>query len=140
MLENEVRLQEACRSELAVRDERVKYLQAAKSNGWLGQLVGIESDLPRLPKRTTAWIPRYQPRLVPESQPGPVPGTGDHVGRRKRPFGGDEVVEKQVAKRRRDGVEERSGRHLMATKRRRSSSRTVRMVNTPEKSLSPVKR
>ena len=79
-----------------VRSERVKYLQAAKKNGWLGQLVGLESDLPRLPKCTTAWIPRYQPRLVPESQPGPAAVSGDHVGQRKRPFGGDESVRSRL--------------------------------------------
>ena len=71
-------------------------------------------------RRFTAWFCEWVASVV-------------AVGWRKRPFGGDKVVEKQVAKRRRDGVEERSGRHLMATKRRRSSLRTVRMVKTPEK-------
>ena len=140
MLQNEIRLEEACKSEWTVRRERVDYLLAAKKNGWLGQLIGIENDLPRLPKRTAAWIPRYQPRLVPENQASLAVTSGDSVGQRKRPFRGDESVENQVAKRRRAGEDERSARHLMTTKIRRSSSRTVRMIATPEKSLSPVKK
>ena len=140
MLQNEIRLEEACKSEWMVRKERVEYLLATKKSGWLGQLVGLESDLPRLPKRITAWIPRYQPRLIPESQVNPTVVSGEPVGQRKRPFGRDESVEKQVAKRRRAGTGERSDCHLMTTKVRRSSSRTVWMVPTPEKFLSPVKR
>ena len=140
MLENEIRLEEACKSEWMVRRERVDYLLAAKKNGWLGQLIGLENDLPRLPKRTAAWIPRYQPRLIPENQINPATTSGDSAGQRKRPFRGDESVENQIAKRRRAGLGEQSGRHLMTAKVRRSSSRTVRMIATPEKSLSPVKR
>ena len=52
ILQNEIRLEEACKSEWMVRRERVDYLLAAKKNGWLGQLIGVENDLPRLPKRT----------------------------------------------------------------------------------------
>ena len=52
LLENEVRLEEACKKEYMIRRERVDYLLAAKKKGWLGQLVGLENDLPRLPKRT----------------------------------------------------------------------------------------
>ena len=61
--------------------------------------------------------------------------SGEPVGQRKRPFGGDESVEKQVAKRRKAGTGERSDRHLMTKKVRRSSLRTVRMIATPEKSF-----
>ena len=124
------------------------FLLAAKKNGWLGQLVGLENDLPRLPKRTAAWIPRYQPGLVPESQNAPAAGSRTFAEQRKRPFTGDDSVEVQMAKRRRTGREEkctrpcRTGkmeRSSSRTARQRSSSRTVRMIATPEKSLSPVK-
>ena len=100
----------------------------------------MENVLSRLPKRTSAWILRYQPRLIPENQANPATMSGDSAGQRKRPFRGDESVENQVAKRRRAGMEEQSVRHSMTTKIRRSSSRTVRMIATPEKSLSPVKK
>ena len=139
LLENETRLEEACKREYLVRRDRVDYLLAAKKNGWLGQLVGLENDLPRLPKRTAAWIPRYQPRLIPENQNVPAAGSGETGEQRKRPFVGDDSVDVQLAKRRRAGRGETCTRPCRTGKIRRSSSRTVRMIATPEKSLSPAK-
>ena len=99
LLENETRLEAACKKEYLVRRDRVDFLLAAKKNGWLGQLVGLENDLPRLPKRAAAWIPRYQPRLVPENQRALAAGSGTSTEQRKRPFIGDDSVEVQIAKR-----------------------------------------
>ena len=127
------------------------FLLAAKKNGWLGQLVGLGNDLPRLPKRTHAWIPRYQPRLVPENQRASAAGSGTSTEQRKRPFIGDDSVEVQVAKRRRTrtarketctrpcGTVKMTVRSSPRIAKQRSSSRTVRMIATPEKSLSPAK-
>ena len=140
LLENEMRLEEACKKEWMVRRGRVDYLLAAKKNGWLGQLIGLENDLPRLPKWTATWIPRYQPRLVPENSLAPAATSGEAVAQRKRPFKGDESVENQIAKRRRTARGEQCTRPCRTGKVRRSSSRTVRMIATPEKSLSPVKK
>ena len=129
ILQNEIRLEEACKNEWLIRRERVDYLLAAKEN-----------DLPRLPKRVTSWIPRYQPRLVSERQTAPSTSSGDSSGQRKRPFKGDRFVENQIAKRRRTARGDQCTRPCRTVKMRRSSSRTVRVVETMERSLSPEKR
>ena len=140
ILQNEIRLEEACKAEWLIRRERVDYLLAAKENGWLGQLVGIENELPRLPKRVTSWIPRYQPRLVSERQSTSATGSGEPSGSRKRPFRGDHAVENQIAKRRRATRLESCTRPCRTVKMQRSSSRIVRLVESVERSLSPEKR
>ena len=140
LLQNEIQLEEACTAEGLIRRERVDYLLAAKENGWLGQLVGIENELPRLPKQTTSWIPRYQPRLVPERQSTSGTGVGDSFARGKRPFKGDHLVENQIAKRRRTVRLESCTRPCRTVKMESSSSRTVRLVETMERSVSPEER
>ena len=167
LLENERRLEEACRKEWMIRKERVDHLVAAEKADWIGCLTGLEHDLPRLPKRIKTWIPKYQPRLVPEDNVSNDFSEGGMV-QRKRPFKGDEFVAERISKQRR--TEEsigpkctrpceperivrsrsRSSRSWRAGKMRRSrsrrstsrrsTSRTVRMVATPEKSLSPLKK
>ena len=132
LLQNEIRLEEACTAEGLIRRERVDYLLAAKENGWLGQLVGIENELPRLPKRTTSWIPRYQPRLVPETQSTSGTGTGGSFASGKRPFKGDHMVENQIAKRRRTVRLETSTRPCGTEKLESSSLRMVRLVESSE--------
>ena len=101
LLENEIRLEEACKREWMVRRERVDHLLAVQKTGWLGSLTGLEHDLPRLPKRIAAWIPRYQPRLIPESSLPTAGASGAVTAQRKRPFKGDEFVADQISKRRR---------------------------------------
>ena len=170
LLENEMRLEEACRKEWMIRKECVDHLLAAEKTDWIGCLTGLEHDLPRLPKRIRAWIPKYQPRLIPESCVPVDETSGEGVVQRKRPFKGDEFVAERISKQRRTeesigakctrpcGIEKvkrsrsRSTRSCRAEKMRRScsrrsssrarrsSSRTVRMIATPEKSLSPLKK
>ena len=41
LLENEMRLEEACKREWMVRRERVDHLLAVKETGWLGSLTGL---------------------------------------------------------------------------------------------------
>ena len=168
LLENEMRLEEACKKEWMVRRERVDHLLAAQKTGWLGCLTGLEHDLPRLPKRIHTWIPRYQPRLIPEDSVPAAETSGEGLVQRKRPFKGDKFVTERISKQRRTeesigakctrpcGTEKakrsrsRSSRSCRAEKlrrsssrrssSRRSSSRLVRMIATPEKSLSPLKK
>ena len=163
LLENEMRLQEACKKEWIVRTERVDHLLVAQTTGWLGCLIGLENDLPRLPKRIPTWIPRYTPRLIPEDSIFVAGSSGEGPSQRKRPFKGDEFVTERIFKQRRTeenigakctrpcGIERevrsrsKSNRSCRTEKMIRSSprrtrSRIVRLIATPERSLSPVKK
>ena len=97
--ENEIRLRDLSREETRIREGRVDFCLNATKDKDLGQRTGWEQDMPRLPKRPKEWIPRYQPRLIPETE---TSGSGSIAPGGRRGFAGHSAVMLSLEKRDKD--------------------------------------